>query len=203
MEDKIIELESDNHRLSNKALRWKELETDNFANDDSTPELKKKRLLDYSGVQNTPSPLSTVSIIVCKEEGRFLFHLFLNLQKEMLDRAAKINNSESPYLKVSSSIVGLEALKRPFLKPSKTRSVLTASKFSPIKANGSAGSSSLINNPNDNSKEGQYSIFKKPRLAGTNFAKLRQSNLAYNGFGGSSKILLSEEKEEARRLKPF
>ncbi len=40
---------------------WREADEANFDSETATPELKKKRLLDYSDAQNTPSPLSAVS----------------------------------------------------------------------------------------------------------------------------------------------
>lgn len=49
--------------MKNKAERadkigWRDIDGDN---DSLTPEVRRKRLLDYSDVQNTPSPLSMVS----------------------------------------------------------------------------------------------------------------------------------------------
>lgn len=57
MEEKISELESENFRLSSKSYKLRESQTET----DTPPESRKKRLLDYTDVQNTPSPLSTVS----------------------------------------------------------------------------------------------------------------------------------------------
>lgn len=128
----------------------------------------------------------------------------------MQERAAQINNSESPYFRVGASSLGLGVLQKPSTNPTKLRSVLTARipKFNPTLLSSanqedSQGSSTSKDGASSSGKDsGQYSIFKKPRLAGTNFGK-RQSNVVYNGMGGSSKVLLSDEKAETRRLKPF
>lgn len=207
MEEKISELESENFRLSSKSYKMRESQTET----DTPPESRKKRLLDYTDVQNTPSPLSTVSSLPLLQ-----FELYplidFTLQKEMQERAAQINNSESPYFRVGASSLGLGVLKKPSTNPTKLRSVLTARipKFNPTLLSNAnqednQGSSTSIDGASSSSAKdsGQYSIFKKPRLAGTNFGKLRQSNVVYNGMGGSSKVLLSDEKAETRRLKPF
>jgi hypothetical protein len=73
----------------------------------------------------------------------------------------------------------------------KVRPVLRPSKFP----------TNLLKPPSPEEKG--LSIFKKPILAASGLTRTKSGNLTYNGFGGTSKILPSEEKAEARRLKPF
>ena len=77
LQDKVDYYESENHRLSNKCAKLIktgsieqiiEISDDSFAGQNGTPDsIKKSRFALHSldGCQNTPSPLSTVSNIIC------------------------------------------------------------------------------------------------------------------------------------------
>lgn len=94
LQDKVNYYESENHTLNNR-IRRLEVRGENEPMDvTDTPEvLKKPRLaLSYLDDQNTPSPLS---------------------RSEFEGRIKQIQESESPYLKVKSSSIGLAMLKKP------------------------------------------------------------------------------------------
>lgn len=89
LQEKLSFYESENHTLKNRVRKFEDEPMDIT----ESPELKKPRLaLNHLDDQNTPSPLS---------------------RSEFEGRIKQIEDSESPYLKVKASSIGLAMLKKP------------------------------------------------------------------------------------------
>jgi len=156
IQDKLSFYESENHTLRSRLARLEKSETEDSMLDstdveeDSQESAKRPRLaLKHLGDQNTPSPLNS---------------------SEFKRRVTKIQESESPYLKVKASSIALSSLLR---KPITMKEA-------------HASGSSKAKTPSDESNK--LSIFQKPRITNT----AAQHGLVYNGIGGTTKILQSD-----------
>lgn len=121
LQEKLSFYESENHTLKNRMRKFDSIDEDPVDLTD-TPDFKKPRLaLLKIDDQNTPSPLS---------------------RSEFEGRIKQIEESDSPYLKVKSSSVGLAMLKKP-----------------------------LVNKDNKSAQLKSLSIFQKPRVNFDNVKK--------------------------------
>ncbi|XP_075167410.1 TRAF interacting protein no poles [Haematobia irritans] len=176
LEERIIQLESENYNLLEKVKALETKTSTQQTKDFASPSLNTSTVPSY---------------VRAKEEKRY------TISPTIKENIKKIEESSSPYLNIKSSSLGLVPLfkrnnenpTKPEVGPKVTTSKITTLKISPSKSSGA------IRKAKSDLGE-KYTIFKKPRLgltssslaASTLAMKPLASNYVFNGFGGSERI---------------
>lgn len=170
LQDKLSYYESENHRL---LYRLRKLEKDDAMHcSDEVVE---------SSIIESPEPAKRLRL-------GDIFAKDLNTsspltQEQFHNRVAQVKESDSPYLKVKASSIALSAVLK---KPMQMRDTL--------KSTGTLKKSKTFDG-----LQPKLSIFNKPRL-NLQPGILKSQNFAYNGMGGTSKILESDLKTLTKPL---